>query len=121
MSKPKAQGTAWESWLVGDLRFHGLDAWRLAEGGSADAGDIAAVDRDGDHIIIEAKATERLNATRALAKAKAKTAQADLPFVPWATVLAWKRIVKGDGPNRVADGERRVVVMDWETFLELIA
>jgi len=122
LSKAKAQGTAFEAYTVKSAEHNEVPAFRLAEGGSGDAGDVylgklpdtakpitvlawkrlvptAGASRrrpDGEPVvfvldettfwrlassyyleyqlpfIIECKATERLNVTRTLAKAKDK-------------------------------------------------
>lgn len=120
MNKPKAQGTGWESKLVGILNgLEGVFAQRLAEGGSTDEGDIEMIDPLGQRWVIEARARERQNVTRALAKARAKAGDEAKH-----TVLAWKRLVKGEGwvkgQRRVPDGEPVVVVMTLDTYLALI-
>lgn len=114
MTREKQQGTAFETWAVTQLN-EWTDGWaeRVAEGGSNDAGDVRFVDELDDVWMIECKATERLNVTRALAKAKRKSGVAN-------TVLAWKRLVKSAGARRTPDGEPIVVVMDWSTYLGLM-
>lgn len=116
MSKNKAQGTAFETYIVRTARDHGLAASRLAEGGSSDGGDVLLGSTDSfvlpitvlawkrlvpkqdkqrrlpdgepivfvlderafwklvpyNNVVVECKATERLNVTRTLAKAKDK-------------------------------------------------
>lgn len=47
MSKPKAQGTVWESLLVRKAQDAGLRSSRLPEGGSWDAGDVWINDLPG--------------------------------------------------------------------------
>ena len=121
MSKPKAQGTQWESELVRRLQDAGLVAGRHAEGGSSDVadvwigspvpevGDITVVawkrltgdgtrrtpDGERDVIVlrtddflrmidyrgspvvhVECKATQALNVTRVLYRARGKVAKA---------------------------------------------
>ena len=119
MGKQKAQGTKWESRIVTDL-LHVLGpdaAWRLAEQGTNDPGDIAAV-IDGEHWIIEAKHRERLNVHDAMKKARAKVAAADLPFYPYRTVLIWKRTDRTSGVSKPAGA---VVVMDYGDWLDSLA
>jgi len=91
MSKPKAQGTAWESALVRQIQDAGLGADRLPEGGMRDAGDIWIHD------------TPRLNPNNV-----------DIP------VVAWSRLVDNGSGRRVADGARAVIVLSVPDFLTII-
>lgn len=84
--KGPEQGTSWESELVKRIQARGLLADRLAEGGSADRGDVWALAPPDDD-----------------------------PYV----ALAWKRLT-GDGQRRTPDGVRDVVVLDTDTFLDLL-
>lgn len=55
MSRPKDQGTRWESELVNRIQKRGLLADRLAEGGSSDKGDVWAVappDQTGNKVVL---------------------------------------------------------------------
>lgn len=115
MSKSKQQGTAWESWIVNEYNSKSPGGWaeRIAEGGEHDRGDIRIVTELDEEWIIEAKATERLNVTRVLNKARKKSRILN-------TVLIWKRLVKNGTQRRGADGEKVVVVMDLDTFWRLI-
>ena len=119
-NKPKKQGTTFESSLVKKLHERGFyDAKRIAEGGSKDIGDIE-LSVEGNDFVIECKARQTLNVTRELAKAKEK-ANKDLPFgVSKFVVLAWKRLVKSQGSNRIPDGERLVYVVDHDTMMWLL-
>ena len=116
VNKPKMQGTAFESWLVTKLNealFPFSPARRIAEGGSNDEGDIAYFDGFNQRWVIEAKATQTLNVTRVLGKARAKGGKY--------TVLAWKRLTRSKGnTNRTPDGEPIVVVVPWELWVELM-
>lgn len=118
-SSPKARGTAFESWLVTWLvnQVWGVSkAYRLAEGGSKDKGDVYFKDTYGAEWYIEAKATQTLNVTRVLSKARIKSG------APEYTVLAWKRLAKlKDGQkHRRPDGEPVVIVMGLDTFEALL-
>lgn len=115
MSKSKAQGTAFETWIVNEYNSKSPAGWaeRIAEGGEHDRGDVRIVNELDEVWIAECKATERLNVTRVLAKARKKSRIMN-------TVLIWKRLVKSDGARRKADGEKVVVVMDLDTFWRLI-
>ena len=112
MNKPKMQGTAFESWLVNRFREENLESTRFAEGGSNDLGDLWVEDTDLRVWVVEAKATERLNVTRVLGKARKKGGGR--------TVLIWKRLVKTGKKVRQADGEKIVVVMTLDQFVELL-
>ena len=104
MSKSKAQGTKWETYIVARLNRRFLRGRRLPELGANDEGDIEFFDSHDKRWVIEAKATQSLNVTRVLGKAKAKS-RGDF------TVLFWKRIVPTEGKKiRQADGEKEVVV-----------
>jgi hypothetical protein len=116
VNKPKAQGTAFESWLVKHFKAHGLPSERIAEGGMADLGDVkvqAWVGEDAEMWVLEAKARQVLNVTRELSKARRKAGQHPV-------ALVWKRLVKGAGSRRGADGEGIVVVLSLEDFTALI-
>lgn len=118
-NKPKAQGTRAETEAVKILKASGLKAWRLAEGGVKDAGDIAFVDGDGDTWIGEVKHRERLAVHDTYARARQKAEKADLPYPVAGTVLIWKRSTLTEGAlRRTPVGT--VVVMDWPTFLDLL-
>ena len=114
MNKPKAQGTRWETYIVAQLNKRFLRGKRLPELGANDEGDIEFTDSHGKRWVIEAKATQTLNVTRVLGKAKAKS-RGDF------TVLFWKRIVKKEGKKvRQSDGEKEVVIMSMHDFLYLV-
>ena len=118
MSKSKQQGTAFESWLVKWLdRIESVaEPRRIAEGGSKDIGDVEWEDYAGDIWVAECKATQTLNVTRVLGKARAKSGRA------LTTVLAWKRLTKSEGnTNRTPDGEPVVIVMGLDTFEMLMS
>ena len=119
MSKSKQQGTAFESWLVkwlNKIPELSQSARRLAEGGMNDDGDIFFEDHTGEAWYVECKATQTLNATRVLSKARVKSPN------PKYTVLFWKRLVKlkAGQTNRRPDGEAVVVVMGLDTWHELM-
>ena len=122
MSKSKAQGTAFESYIVTLAKQHGLTAERLAEGGTRDPGDIHLIDIDGDHWIIEAKHRANLNQHRAIKDAIAKVGRADLPYPIYKVALAHKRTVRKDGnTNRSADGVGAIVSMELSDFIRMCA
>jgi hypothetical protein len=115
MSKAKSQGTRFETWIVDKLNeatYPWGSARRLAEGGVKDRGDIEYTDGFNQGWVIEAKATQTLNVTRVLGKARKKGGRY--------TVLVWKRLTKSKGnTNRTPDGEPIVVVVPWELWCEL--
>lgn len=114
MSKAKQQGTAHESWIVNALAAVGIKARRLAEGGSADEGDVEA-QIDGTRWVLEGKARQNLNVQKTLSKAREK-AGGDTPVA-----VVWKRLVKVAGyTNRQpVEGERVVVILSWDDFVRL--
>jgi Holliday junction resolvase len=115
MGKQKAQGTRHESWIVSALDAIGITARRIAEGGSADEGDVEAI-INGERWVLEGKATQSLNVQKILGKAR-KKAGGSTPVA-----VIWKRLVKVAGmTNRQpVEGERTVVVLSWEDFVELV-
>ncbi len=128
VNKPKAQGTAFETWLVNEAKAQQHKAWRLAEGGQDDAGDVFIdpydwyfLDSKGVGWVIEAKATTNLNPHKALAKARAKAKNADLPHTVRGVAVIHKRLIRKTGnQRRSADGEPIVVYLTLEDFLQLI-
>jgi len=114
--RPRDAGTRWETALT--RRLH--DSWRLAEGGLHDAGDLAWRLPTGDIVVVEAKRRQNLSVHTALAKAKAKSKGADLPFVPLATVLIWDRPVLKEGNERRSRAGEPVVVVGLDDFVTLI-
>lgn len=114
MSKPKAQGTRHESWIVNDLGTHDIPARRLAEGGSDDEGDVEA-HLAGERWILEGKARQNLNVQQTLGKARRKASGAPVAVV-------WKRLVKKAGLSvrQPVEGERVVVVLGWDDFVGLV-
>jgi len=115
MSKPKAQGTRHESWIVQELQALGIQARRLAEGGAADEGDVEAL-INGTRWVLEGKATQNLNVQKILGKARRK-AGGDVPVA-----VIWKRLVKVAGyQNRQpVEGERVTVTLSMDDFVRLI-
>jgi hypothetical protein len=114
VNKPKMQGTAHETAIVNSLKEAGIAASRIAEGGSKDRGDVLLLDGAGEEWVIEAKATQTLNVTRVLGKAKVKSGIAN-------TALIWKRLTKSEGnARRTPDGEPVVVVLSFKSFVQLL-
>ena len=119
MSNPSKQaGTAWESEIVKLSQAKGYKAWRLAEGGENDPGDVAIETAGGDIYIIEAKARTQMNIHAALGKAIGKAVGSDVPFVVVGVGVAWKRLVGVGGKRRVRAGPPLVAVTVDE-WLEL--
>ena len=115
MSKQKQQGTSHESWIVKALQALGLNARRLAEGGSDDEGDVEAFISDR-RWVLEGKARQTLNVQQTLGKAR-KKAGGDTPVA-----VVWKRLVRVPGmKNRQpVEGERVVVILSWDDFESLV-
>lgn len=115
MSKAKAQGTRHESWIVDALAEVGITARRLAEGGSADEGDVEA-SIYGERWVLEGKARQNLNVQDTLGKARRKAGGAPVAVI-------WKRLVRVPGvKNRQPiHGERVVVVLGWDDFVDLVS
>ena len=115
MSKPKAQGTKHESWIVNEFTSIGIKAKRIAEGGSSDEGDVE-VFINGERWVFEGKATQTLSVQKILGKARRKAGGT----TPVAVV--WKRLVKVAGyTNRQpVEGERVTVTLSWEDFINLV-
>lgn len=90
MSKPKAQGTAWETAFVNAAQDQSLLAGRIVEGGRHDVGDVYLGDLPS---------------------------RGDYPND--IAVLAWSRLVPNGKLRRAADGERSVVVIATQDFLRL--
>jgi len=113
--RPRDQGTRLETWIVDQLNA-ATHPWgsarRIAEGGVNDEGDVTYLDGFNQRWVVEAKATQTLNVTRVLGKARKKGGKY--------TVLVWKRLTKSKGNSkRTPDGEPVVVVVPWELWLEL--
>lgn len=116
MSKAKAQGTTHESWIVKALNSISIKAKRLAEGGSADEGDVEAL-IGGRRWVLEGKACQTLNVQKILGKAR-KKAGGDIPVA-----VVWKRLVKvaGTKNRQPVEGERVVVILSWDDFAALVS
>ena len=118
MSNPRKQeGTWWESEIVRLAQARGYKAWRLAEGGTNDPGDVAVETPGGDVYLVEAKNRGNLNIHNALDKAIGKAEKSDTPFVPAGVAVAWRRLVrKGDAERRVQAGQPVVAITIDEWF-----
>ena len=112
--RPKDQGTRLESGLVAAARAVGLIARRLAEGGSADEGDVEIHDAAGDRWVVECKARAAMSLHPALAKAQRKAPDARV-------AVLWKRLVKVDGKARRVPAGPALVAMPLTDYLDLLA
>lgn len=119
-NRAKQDGTEWETALVRQAEACGYTAWRLAEGGSNDPGDLVIRTPDGDHYIVEAKRRAALNAHDALVKATDKASSAVLPFAVTGVGVAWKRLVRKDGRQRRVQAGPPVMLISVEEWLSLI-
>jgi hypothetical protein len=115
VSKQKQQGTSHESWIVKAFQAIGLNARRLAEGGSTDEGDVETF-IGGRRWVLEGKARQNLNVQTTLGKAR-KKAGGDTPVA-----VIWKRLVRVAGykVRQPVEGERIVVVLGWDDFINLV-
>lgn len=115
MSRNKQQGTAFETWTRKALNALGIQARRLAEGGSYDEGDVEAHLPGDTRWVIECKARAALNVQDTLAKARRKAGGAPV-------ILIWKRLVRVTGKQKrqPVAGEPIVVILGWDDFVKLI-
>lgn len=118
VNKPKIQGTRFETQTKELLQSWGYKAYRLAEGGMADEGDVQAEINNGllpiTEMIFECKARQALNIHQTYAKAKEKAGSKPL-------VLAWKKLLrKGNNKKRTADGVPTLYIVDEELLKELL-
>lgn len=112
VNKPKIQGTRFETGTVNLLKSWGYKAYRLAEGGLKDEGDVQA--ELPTEVIFECKARQNLNIHQTYFKAKQKAG--DKPLV-----LAWKKLVnKGSNARRSADGVSTLYIVDEEFLKDLL-
>jgi hypothetical protein len=113
-NKPKQQGTRHESWIVNQFADRNIEARRIAEGGSADEGDVET-HIVGERWVLEGKARQNLNVQATLGKARRKAGGSRVAVV-------WKRLVRVAGmTNRQpVEGERVVVVLGWDDFMHLV-
>jgi hypothetical protein len=117
--RPKDQGTRFETEIVRRAQKAGLKAWRLAEGGGNDAGDVVVVTPEGDHYVGECKWRQALNPFDALRKHREKVAKADLPFAVTGVFLVWKRSDPNpEGGRRLPAGT--IVVLESGDWLDHI-
>ena len=117
VNKPKIQGTKFESFIRDLLLDWGFKAYRLAEGGLKDEGDVQVEIDNGilpkPEVVFECKARQNLNIHQTYYKATQKT---DKPVI-----LAWKKLVnKGSSARRSADGIATLYVIDETLLKELL-
>ena len=120
MSKQKRQGTSWEQEIIARAQAEGLEAWPLARRGPSDPGDVVIRSSSGDCVVVEARDRQRMSVHPELAEAKGQTARADLPFIPWMTVIAWKRLGLKEGNVRRSQVGEPVVVLGFNDFLGML-
>lgn len=113
VNKPKNQGTAWESAIVAAAQAVGLQAERIAEGGSNDLGDVRIITQDGTEWIIEAKHRNALNIHETMQKAIVKSGTRN-------TAVWWKRTARKKGNTRRSQVGIPSVSMPGDTFLKLL-
>ena len=113
VNKPKIQGTKFETATVNLLKSWGFKAYRLAEGGMKDEGDVQV--EVPDDLILECKARQNLNIHQTFYKASQKT---DKPII-----LAWKKLVnKGSSVGRrVPDGISTLYIIEENLLKELLS
>ena len=116
-NKPKIQGTRFESATRDLLKSWGFKAYRLAEGGLKDEGDVQVELDNGiipvPEVVFECKARQNLNIHQTYHKAKQKT---DKPVI-----LAWKKLVnKGSSVRRAPDGTTTLYCIDETLLKELL-
>ena len=117
VNKPKIQGTRFESKTRDLLLDWGYKAYRLAEGGLKDEGDVQVEIDNGilpkPEIVFECKARQNLNIHQTYYKATQKT---DKPVI-----LAWKKLVKKAGQKkRSADGVDTLYIINEDLMKELL-
>jgi hypothetical protein len=110
-SRPRDLGTKMESRIVAAAQAAGLIAERLAEGGSADRGDVR-IWTDTEWVI-ESKDRERLNIHQELEKALLKSGTAD-------TAVVWRRMTRAAGNTRRHQDGPVIVAITLDRFLQLL-
>tara|TARA_B100001996_G_scaffold379176_1_gene364505 strand:+ start:391 stop:750 length:360 start_codon:yes stop_codon:yes gene_type:complete len=111
VNKPKIQGTKFESATRDLLLDWGFKAYRLAEGGLKDEGDVQV--ELPDEVVFECKARQNLNIHQTYYKASEKT---DKPII-----LAWKKLInKGSSVRRSSDGVTTLYIIDEKLLKELL-
>ena len=111
VNKPKIQGTKFESATRDLLLNWGFRAYRLAEGGFKDEGDVQV--ELPDEVVFECKARQNLNIHKTYHKASQKT---NKPLI-----LAWKKLVnKGSSARRSPDGVTTLYIIVEDLLKELL-
>lgn len=119
MNKNKKAGTAHESYIVNIFKDKGMQAKRIAEGGSYDEGDVEVIINDTKWVI-EAKAKSSLNIQATLHKARVKAEGVNKIKTPVAII--WKRLVRVDGykVRQPVANERIIICLSLDDFFSLI-
>ena len=119
MNKNKRAGTAHESYIVNTFKDKGIQAKRIAEGGSYDEGDVEVV-INNIKWVIEAKAKSNLNMQTTLNKARVKAEGVNKIKTPVAII--WKRLIKVEGykVRQPVSNERIIIALSLDDFFLLI-
>ncbi len=116
MANPqKMQGTRQESAIVKRFKAEGFpSAERIAEGGSADEGDVK-VSLFNVKWVCESKARANLNIQDTLAKTRKKAGGSPV-------IVFWKRLVRVEGQARrkAVGGESEVIILSPSDFFKLL-
>ena len=112
MSRPKSQGTAWETEIVNLLRVGGFDAFRLSEGGQYDLGDVMIPEFG---IVVEAKDRSQISLHSEVQKANRKTWLKGLM-----AVVVWKRKERKAGNSRRSQVGEPIVALRLEDFVHIL-
>ena len=109
-TKPRDLGTRFETFLVNYWIGRHLVAWRIAEKGTHDEGDIFL----HPDWTIEAKARANLNVSQTLAKAEQKAQTQNV-------AVAWKKLTRKAGnQRRTPDGVEITMTMSLDIFTRLV-
>ena len=119
MSRSKDQGTEWEREVLERCAAAGLRAWRLAEHGQNDQGDLC-IQTGTEHVIVEARCRSNLTVHPAVGQANSKARHPSAEFPARFAFIAWKRLVSTDGQRRRQAG-KPVAVLDLDDLLALLA
>jgi hypothetical protein len=110
-TRPKTLGTRQETFTVRRAQDRGLIAERLAEGGTADRGDIRIL--TDSEWIGEVKDRQQLNLHQALQKAILKAGTPD-------TFIVWRKMTRVNGSERRTQDGPVLVALTLDRFLELL-
>ena len=110
MANPsKRKGTDWEMRVLALLHDHDIPAHRNPPAGNLDVGDLRLVDRDGDPVVVECKATKAIDLAGGMNELAVEVARADAAY----GVLVVKRRSHPTG--------RAYVVLELADFAALVA